>query len=1544
MIRQLAIGSEFSFAVDRVCRIRREGDGDEFTLPLDDAGFLDASAPRVMSVEAISPGALVAPELAVQAGPLVLLGEPGIGKSTTFEGLVADRRHVWVDAADLTDVTFDELVGRHLQDLPETPDVAASSDTAPVVVVLDQIDESPIVRRLAGSLQRGLEGRDVSRLLLMLACRTADYPQNLTDALRASGIDPVLADLVPLTRDQAVQLADSAEGVIGADLIEVAVEVGAGVLASVPLTLAMLVRTYRKRGELEPHPRKLFGDGVVQLADEPDEDRRGTFVSTTDQRLAVAGRTAAHLLLSGRRTLWRGAQLEAGHHDLRAEALAGGHELMTGGRVDVSPQLVDETLATALFTGRGENRLAFRHGSIAAYLAARYINDRQIPRRQLETLFLVPDVLGNRSIPTLLRETAAWLVTLAPEHAQWLADADPESLVGHSRIVDSEATRALIVDALLQRADEVELADAPWARAPRRLDHPGLADQLREVLDVAGASEPEDWPSAARVRLAVRLAHEAGVTGLADPLLRLAESDSWGSRVRQLASMAAHDTEPDEAVPKLTSVLQRLAEPDHASEVDPDDELRGTLLMLLWPDHLAVEDILPHLRARANRNLIGMYLRFEREFARRLREEDLPAVLDWARERVSGRATTTVSRASDDTQVEESDHREVVGDLDEEQVEGIIDRALSGPTATEHIQDVARLLLRKLNDHGRPPLPAPLDLQAGDGTEPPAARRLRRSLAKELTVMMAREVKGRPQADAWTVINGWTGSEGTWRGPDAAVPEGTTRAGRSRLLDERDFEWAHEEATTAHDAGDEPLAKAMAQLAVFLFDPTDPSSVDLVYQHPHGPVWDELEHWFEPVKLDGGQAARMREAHASSLEQPDEEEPSPQAGEFATTQRRRLRAAVDGDGDAFWRLAWDMQFPPKTLTGHPRLDDDVRDFPGLEVLEGDQVVRRLTEASLSFLQVERDYRDEWLGTGRYDKRAWAGYLALALVEREGRLDEVPHDRWQGWVGALVWFSAVPVNAGDRKLKQRLLERAARHAPTELAEAAAVYLRGELALGRLGSEIELIDPRWDPQLATTLHQLLVELTAALTSALRSSEEPDEEESEAEDRTSVPSEDDTPPDLVQLPAGRGGAHPLMIWEAMLAAVVPIHAETQELALQVLRAGTEDADVRPLAAKAAVILLQHDAARWWPTVRNLAQEHPDLGRAIATAGAVARDYRAVLAELPDAELGELYRLLADLFPPEDDPHHTGTHFVSPEEQARSWRDSVINQLAERGTNRAVTELAALKEEFPTRLIIASYLIRARTLAGESAWTPPHPDELARLFEDARRRLVRSNGELAGVIIELLIDIADDVGSHGDLLWDRIPGRTRVDGLSTWLPKREASLTAYLTNELRHRLRGRALIVNREVLVQQTDEYGAGDRTDVLIESPAFEGSTIEPRYERVAVVLEVKCPWNVELKDAQRSQLAERYLPEAATDHGVYLVGWYPIDLWTDQDDYARAKAARLDPVGLMDFLRDQAAEIRTDLSVVTIPIVLSVPRSHRSDDETEIERGEDDDGAT
>ena len=209
--------------------------------------------------------------------------------------------------------------------------------------------------------------------------------------------------------------------------------------------------------------------------------------------------------------------------------------------------------------------------------------------------------------------------------------------------------------------------------------------------------------------------------------------------------------------------------------------------------------------------------------------------------------------------------------------------------------------------------------------------------------------------------------------------------------------------------------------------------------------------------------------------------------------------------------------------------------------------------------------------------------------------------------------------------------------------------------------------------------------------------------------------------------------------------------------------------------------------------------------------------------------------------------------------------------------------------------------------------------LLEDARRRFVRNADELATLVEEALRDMSDEMTRTGQLLWDQ--WKTKRGMPHEWVPKKEAALAAYVANELTLRLHGRGLAIHREVLIKPTDPYGAGDRTDILVEATVASDSLV-PMLP-IRVVIEVKCPWNSGLLTDQRGQLAARYLPEAQAGSGIYAVGWFPPELWFE-GDYRKDNLAKPTAQELSDILSEQASEIcKTGISVRTIVLVIPRP---------------------
>lgn len=1500
----------FEEKVDRWCRVRSVMEEDENPFPLDRDGFLNPPAAHDEPGK-LAPGMIVRPSAAATRGALVLLGEPGVGKSTVFEDLgraAHGAAVVKVDGADVTDSAFEDLIGRELRALPEQ----GSGPAAGLVLILDQVDESPMLLRLPSALRRACSGRSTSGLRVLLACRTADYPASFTQVLGEICGECVVADLAPLTREDAVALV-TLEGVDGAPLIEIACALGAGPLASVPLTLSMLVRSFQATGALAGTAASLFFDGIARLAGEHDPERSTPVVTTPDQRVAVAARAAAHLLLSGRRTIWRGHQLGDGPQDLNAFELVGGHETAGAGSFEVTQQVVEDTLGSALFTGRGQGRAAFTHASIAASLAARYLAERRLPREQLESLFLVAGPDGTQTIPSVLRETAAWLLCLAPGDTGWLAAADPESLISNSPVIDPPEARALVVDSILRRAAEVELSQRSWRPDRWRIEHEGLGPQLAAVFDEFDA-EPEDWESQARVRVATRMARQAKEDLLVEPLLRVAQGSGWTPAMRARAFSAAFDTSPDKAAATGLVLLSGLKSVEARREEDPRDELVGNLLSELYPTYLDTETAMEFLRPRQVPNLFGEYWAALRDFAVKVPEQDLPLVIEAISSseglipdiNTGSPGEGNGNDASIPTTVNRSDASpDGPSGFDPELVRDLINRVLSVEDVRPFAPHVARIAAAKLVRFEQLDFPIPLSLVDQVGAEPASSRDARRILALEICVALMANGREFTGADAWQLVTSWDPASEWLGGP--WVPDELQIAPRKDLLDSDDLAWVYEMVLAA---ANEDLREALITLAGSLYSPMLPSHQEFVYERRDHPAWRTVSHWFDSVPVNSKPewyTPRRRREEKDRTE------------EIRSAVLNRLSDASNGDPEAFVNFVYLLRADPKT--GHARhFGGDLAAFPGYALLGG-HGLETLDRAALCYLNAG-DADTDWVETPEIPWRATAGHLALQwLSSRRGDLSAVDESVLARWVASPL--AAIGTSDEDRTAAASLIRLIARSATDAFAGFLVRYARGSWARHASAIRLREIFEAEPESLSRTRLQLLDEVLeivdhVAEVTGWTIGAEPVDESSLTEEEASTR----------QLATQWLGiaAGDLRFLAAQVAATEPVEVERRVASRWVNDSALMSASAPILMAA----LLMQTNEPWSNFVADAARRaFPGHREAYVRLGLELAQVRYEMRgskELADAELADAYRLLAFAFPPTEDDFPAEAHWVSTEEEAAQLRDWFVRELSMRGTEDAVIHLDALVQECPDQLLLQSCRLIARQNFAASRWEPPRPKEVSQLLASASKRLVRSENELLSVIIEVLHEVQEALPRQAELLWDRLPKRfDREADEDLWIPKLEYALAAFISRELDFRLGGRGLVVNREVLIRPTNDFGAGDRTDILVDAAVKRGVTpvhFEP--ERLKAVIEVKGSWNIDLIAAQTSQLADRYLPDAPSSVGVYLVGWYSLAGWTKRSDYRRRAVKDLDPDELLSTLQEEARKLEPR-GLQVLPFLLRIDRA-------------------
>ena len=944
---------------------------------------------------------------------VVLLGEPGLGKSTAFgaygreleQSLDPDDALVRVDLAEYG--SEDRLI----RDVFESEELDRwRRGSHQLHLLLDSLDECRLyLRQVATLLARRIERSPADRLWLRVVCRTADWPAGLEAAMRAKfGEDQVgVFELVPLRRDDVRAVARSWS--VDVDAFLTAVDHSQAVpLANRPLTLKLLLRRFQQSaGSLPADQVELYAEGMLSLCDEQSPSRRDAGLLgelSPEQRVAVAERLAALTIFCGVTAFWTGPLSgEMPDTDLPVDRCAGGFERIQSGRFDVTASAVRETVGTGLLSSRGEHRLGWVHQSYAEFLAARYLDRRQLADVQLRSL-LSPTV--DIVVPQL-RAVAAWLLAIAPTAVRPLITSDPTTFLDTGVRVLDPTLRAELVGALLEMAGEGRLRRR-LGRDLRGLAHDGLPDQLRPILTDRSASE------SAR-SLAIDIAEACQASALGPWLLAIALDGTEPLRLRLDAGYAITRIGDDE--------LKRSLRPLALGEAGPDldNELKGIGLRAAWPLALTIAEVLTILTP-PKASLIGAYYMFlVQDFPDGFRAGHLSEVLPWAARQEQAGAAAELG---------------AFGQL----IDRVVLLAWQHLDMPDVASQLAELVLERLHRHYKILVGARMrevSFLASDA-------RKRRLL---LTAILERLQN--PQ-DVYLLD---TGPDGV------ATPE--------------DFQWLIER----HDQTQDPTVRsALKNLVMQTFDVGNEAHREAVVSLDRGSdlYQEAFRFWVEPIDLTSEHAARLRAAYRKTRRiRSNDEPPGPSIEELRARILGLLDALEAGDTAAWWQCNRILTVEPGSNVIREPPEDDLTRFPGWQLLAADEQARLVAGAERFLVEATAD-TEQWLGTNTLPSPQLAGYRAAALLARKApsRLEALPDPAWAEWAALLLRYPVMSYEDGA-ETKTTLVRLAYRHAPNEVIAAARRLILKASQEGNGWFERDFVAPCWDERLADAFADLLAE---------------------------------------------------------------------------------------------------------------------------------------------------------------------------------------------------------------------------------------------------------------------------------------------------------------------------------------------------------------------------------------------------------------------------------------------------------------------------------------
>ncbi len=390
-------------------------------------------------------------EILGRSEPMVILGEPGMGKSKLLENLAG--------VAELPLFTARQLINR--------PDPKSLTGGARLVII-DALDE--VAARREGDavdlvLQK-LGALDYPRFVL--SCRVADWQAaTSTAAIREQYFDaPLQLHLEPLGRaDQLAVLAAQVGSERAETLIEHFERSGLDFLGN-PQTLDLIARLPMDR-PLPSSRGALFELAIEKLRVEHRNAGGGAELAR-DVALDAAGAAFAGLILSNSAKIVRhgSANLAEGEvHISEVDELADGK--------------VAHVINTRLFAG-GDDSFTYWHRRIGEFLGAEWLAkraDTRVKRRRLLQLFH-----AQKLVPASLRGLHAWLAR-DPQLAETVIAADPMGVIEYGDADALTPQQALTMLTALQRIASENPNFWRWGNGrARALVSPALCHDVALIL------------------------------------------------------------------------------------------------------------------------------------------------------------------------------------------------------------------------------------------------------------------------------------------------------------------------------------------------------------------------------------------------------------------------------------------------------------------------------------------------------------------------------------------------------------------------------------------------------------------------------------------------------------------------------------------------------------------------------------------------------------------------------------------------------------------------------------------------------------------------------------------------------------------------------------------------------------------------------------------------------------------------------------------------------------------------------------------------------
>ncbi len=673
---------------------------------------------------------------------------------------------------------------------------------------------------------------------------------------------------------------------------------------------------------------------------------------------------------------------------------------------------------------------------------------------------------------------------------------------------------------------------------------------------------------------------------------------------------------------------------------------------------------------------------------------------------------------------------------------------------------------------------------------------------------------------------------------------------QSPIVLTEDLPWMIERLSSAHT---ERTKQTWSRLISRSLDRGNPRQIDavLVACETEPVLAEDLRWLLKPVELGSPEAEKLKADYLEWQKWDRKERNRPLLDPPPAIRIEKLLDQYEaGDYSAWWKLNREMTLKPDSTHYYvnDELESDLTVLPGWEAATT-ATRQRIVNAAKSYLRNQDPETNQWLGTNTFYRPAVAGYRAFRLLLHEDHdfISNLPNAVWRKWAPSIL-----DERDHNNEAQLELVKFAYRSAPDEVVQTLSILIDKENNESGHISIIDKVQICWDERLGNLVMDKIKDKSLkpeSMRVLLEDLIDHDVQEAESFAKSLL-----CPP----LPAS--------------------------------------GDVRSKAIVAATVLMRHAKNAGWSVVWPAINSDPAFSTEVIAIVASREgwgDKGGIWQKINEDKLADLFLWLVRQYPYSEDPHRNNAGEVTSRESIARWRDSILQNLKMKGTRTACDAIRRIIHEHPELPWLKWTLMDAQTQARRHTWAPLKPADILTLAANQELRVVQSGDQLLDVIIESLKRLEAKLQGEiaiAQFLWEGSKAARR--------PRDEASFCDFIKWQLEEDLRGRGIIVNREVQIHR------GERTDIYVNAVVLgQGKDV---LDSLTVIIEAKGCWHSELDIAIETQLLGRYLTNNPCQHGLYLVGWFNCDLW-DDNDYRKDQAQKVPRADAQRKFEAQALEL-------------------------------------